>query len=82
MTYAVLPEERRGLAGGLILGVIGLGNAAGPLLGGAITDLLSWRWVLALNLPVAALAVTVVVRTIPASPGIPATGTSTGAAWH
>ena len=71
MTYEVLPEERRGLAGGLILGVIGLGNAAGPLLGGAITDLLSWRWVLALNLPVAALAVTVVLRTVPATPGDP-----------
>ena len=69
MTYAVLPEERRGLAGGLILGVIGLGDAAGPLLGGGITDLLSWRWVLLLNLPVSALAVTVVLRTIPATPG-------------
>jgi EmrB/QacA subfamily drug resistance transporter len=69
MTYAVLPEERRGLAGGLILGVIGLGDAAGPLLGGGLTDLESWRWVLLVNLPVSALAVTVVLRTIPATPG-------------
>jgi EmrB/QacA subfamily drug resistance transporter len=68
MTYAVLPEERRGLAGGLILGVIGLGDAAGPLLGGGVTDLLSWRWVLLVNLPVSALAVTVVLRAIPPTP--------------
>ena len=72
MTYAVLPEERRGLAGGLILGVIGLGDAAGPLLGGGVTDLLSWRWVLLVNLPVSALAVVVVLRTIPPTP--PAAG--------
>jgi len=65
MTYAVLPEQRRGLAGGLILGVIGLGDAAGPLLGGGLTDLASWRWVLLVNLPVSALAVTVVLRSIP-----------------
>jgi EmrB/QacA subfamily drug resistance transporter len=69
MTYGVLPPERRGLAGGLILGVIGLGNAAGPLIGGALTDLLEWRWVLAVNLPVAALAVAVVLRTVPESRG-------------
>jgi EmrB/QacA subfamily drug resistance transporter len=65
MTYAVLPAQRRGLAGGLILGVIGLGDAAGPLLGGGLTDLESWRWVLLLNLPVSALAVAVELRTIP-----------------
>jgi EmrB/QacA subfamily drug resistance transporter len=69
MTYSLLPSERRGLAGGLILGVIGLGNAAGPLVGGTLTDLLDWRWVLAVNLPVAALAVAVVLRTVPESRG-------------
>jgi hypothetical protein len=35
MTYAALPEERAGLAGGFILGAAGIGNAAGPLIGGA-----------------------------------------------
>jgi EmrB/QacA subfamily drug resistance transporter len=69
MTYNLLPPERRGLAGGLILGVIGLGNASGPLIGGALTDLLSWRWVLAVNVPVAALAVIVVLRTVAESRG-------------
>lgn len=56
MTYDVLPESRAGLAGGLIIGAAGLGNAAGPLIGGLLTDLGSWRWILYLNLPIAILA--------------------------
>ncbi len=56
MTYAALPQRRAGLAGGLILGVAGTGNALGPLIGGALTDAASWRWVLFLNLPVALTA--------------------------
>src|SRR5689334_11184504 len=36
MTYAVTPASRAGLAGGIILGSAGLGNAAGPLIGGAL----------------------------------------------
>jgi EmrB/QacA subfamily drug resistance transporter len=64
LTYAALPEARRGLAGGLVLGVVGLGNAAGPLIGGALTDGPGWRYVLALNVPVAVLAVAVVRATV------------------
>jgi EmrB/QacA subfamily drug resistance transporter len=66
MTYAALPEERAGLAGGFILGAAGIGNAAGPLLGGALTDLLSWRWIFFLNVPVSAFAVFVTMREIKA----------------
>ena len=69
MTYALLPPSRQGLAGGLILGVVGLGNAVGPLLGGVLTETLGWRAILALNVPVAALAVAVVLRAVPATPG-------------
>lgn len=64
MMYALLPEDRRGLAGALVLGVAGLGNAAGPLLGGIITDAIDWRYVLVLNLPIAAAAIAVVLRTV------------------
>lgn len=65
MTYGLLPSNKAGLAGGLILGAAGFGNAVGPLLGGALTDLLSWRWIFYLNLPIAALAVVVTWRIIP-----------------
>jgi EmrB/QacA subfamily drug resistance transporter len=64
MTFAALPARKAGLAGGLILGVAGLGNAFGPLLGGFLTDALSWRWVFVINLPVAALAAFVTWRQI------------------
>src|SRR5262249_4035282 len=45
----------------------GLGNAVGPLLGGFLTDELSWEWVFYLNLPVAAFAMFVTWRTVPES---------------
>jgi EmrB/QacA subfamily drug resistance transporter len=59
MTYAALPESRASLAGALILGTAGLGNALGPLLGGVLTDELSWRWIFFLNIPIAAFAMVV-----------------------
>jgi EmrB/QacA subfamily drug resistance transporter len=60
MTYALLPEEKAGLAGGIIMGAAGLGNAIGPLIGGVFTDLLTWRWIFFLNVPIAAFAVGVI----------------------
>jgi EmrB/QacA subfamily drug resistance transporter len=59
MTFAILPEEKAGLAGGIILGAAGLGNAIGPLIGGVLTDALSWRWIFFLNVPIAIFAVAV-----------------------
>jgi EmrB/QacA subfamily drug resistance transporter len=66
MTFAALPQEKAGLAGGLILGAAGFGNAIGPLFGGLLTDELSWRWIFFVNLPIAAFAVFITLRTIPA----------------
>ncbi|HET6999625.1 MAG TPA: DHA2 family efflux MFS transporter permease subunit [Solirubrobacterales bacterium] len=59
MTFAILPEEKAGLAGGIILGAAGLGNAVGPLIGGVLTDALSWRWIFFLNVPISVFAVAV-----------------------
>src|SRR5204862_5416332 len=59
MTSAALPESKAGRAGGIILGAAGLGNAMGPLLGGVLTDELSWRWIFYVNVPIAAFAVLV-----------------------
>jgi EmrB/QacA subfamily drug resistance transporter len=57
MTYEILPEAKAGLAGGADDDAAGLGNAIGPLLGGVLTDELSWRWIFFLNVPIALLAV-------------------------
>jgi EmrB/QacA subfamily drug resistance transporter len=56
MTFAALPESKAGFAGALILGCAGVGNALGPLIGGALSEA-SWRWIFVLNVPIAALAV-------------------------
>lgn len=64
LTYALLPEDKKGLAGGLILGVAGLGNTVGPLLGGWLTDAVSWRVVFFVNLPVTAFAMLVTHRVV------------------
>ena len=59
MTYEILPEEKAGLAGGIIIGAAGLGNAVGPLIGGVLTQELSWRWIFFLNVPISIFAVAV-----------------------
>lgn len=59
MTYELLPEEKAGLAGGIIIGAAGLGNAIGPLIGGVLTQELSWRWIFFLNVPISVFAVAV-----------------------
>jgi EmrB/QacA subfamily drug resistance transporter len=74
MTYSILPKNRAALAGALIIGSAGFGNAAGPLIGGFLTDALDWRWILALNLPIAAIASLVTWRCVPESRGESASG--------
>ncbi|HEX6228969.1 MAG TPA: MFS transporter [Solirubrobacterales bacterium] len=64
MTFSLLPAEKAGLAGGIILGAAGFGNAIGPLIGGVLTDLLSWRWIFFLNVPVSAFAVLITYRLV------------------
>jgi EmrB/QacA subfamily drug resistance transporter len=43
----------------------GAGGAAGVLLGGVLTDLLSWRWILFINLPIGLIAALLAARYIP-----------------
>jgi EmrB/QacA subfamily drug resistance transporter len=59
MTFAILPADKAGLAGGIVLGAAGLGNALGPLIGGVLTETLSWRWIFFLNVPIAVFAVAI-----------------------
>jgi EmrB/QacA subfamily drug resistance transporter len=46
------PENRRGLALGAWSGISGLGVAIGPLVGGAVTEGISWHWIFWLNVPI------------------------------
>jgi EmrB/QacA subfamily drug resistance transporter len=52
----VIEPRERGRYQGLFGAVFAACSVAGPLLGGIITDLLSWRWIFYVNLPVGAAA--------------------------
>ena len=51
----------------LFSGVWGVASIAGPLVGGYVTDYLSWPWVFYLNLPFGLLAASVIASAYPAS---------------
>jgi EmrB/QacA subfamily drug resistance transporter len=55
----VSPRER-GRYQGLFGSVFAFSSIIGPLLGGFITDTLSWRWIFYVNLPVGALALALI----------------------
>ncbi|QDG78573.1 MFS transporter [Labrenzia sp. PHM005] len=48
--------DERGRALGTLAGTATMFLAAGPMLGGALTEFLSWRWVFWLNIPIVAVA--------------------------
>lgn len=54
--------DDRGVAFGVFGGVTGIAVALGPVLGGAITSGLSWRWIFFVNLPVGIVALLVTLR--------------------
>jgi EmrB/QacA subfamily drug resistance transporter len=59
-TFAEGADRNRAL--GVWGAVAGAGGAAGVLLGGILTDALSWRWVLFVNVPIGIAAATVAPR--------------------
>jgi EmrB/QacA subfamily drug resistance transporter len=46
------PPGRRGFAIGIWSGISGLAVAAGPVIGGAIVDGISWHWIFWINVPI------------------------------
>jgi EmrB/QacA subfamily drug resistance transporter len=48
---AAVPAARRGMAYGIWGAVNGLAVASGPLIGGALTEHISWQWIFWLNVP-------------------------------
>ncbi|KMS77861.1 major facilitator transporter [Streptomyces leeuwenhoekii] len=48
---AAVPAERRGTAYGIWGAVNGLAVASGPLVGGGLTEHVSWQWIFWLNVP-------------------------------
>ncbi|MDR2877604.1 MAG: MFS transporter [Chromatiales bacterium] len=62
----LFPEARERLRWQVLFSMaFGLSNAAGPTLGGVITEFFGWRWVFFINLPVCVLGLWFVWRHLP-----------------
>ena len=69
MLRTCLNPEDEGAAIGLWAGLSGVTTAVGPLLGGWLVQVASWRAIFFLNLPLAAVAIWAALRYLPAGQG-------------
>ena len=60
----VFPAARAAQAIGLAYAIAGLGNAAGPLIGGLLTQTVGWRSLFWLNVPLTAVAFAIAAATV------------------
>ena len=63
------PAERRGTIVGIYGGLAGLAVAAGPLVGGLVTQGINWHWIFWINVPIGVAAVALSLRLLPESHG-------------
>ena len=64
---ATFPARERGTAIGIWAGVSAMALAIGPLLGGIITEHISWNWIFYVNVPIGVLAVIAAIVVVPES---------------
>ncbi|RAY14666.1 MFS transporter [Actinomadura craniellae] len=64
---ATIDRADRGRAVGMWAGLSGVAAALGPFIGGWLVDAASWRWVFYINVPLAAVALLVLLRHVPES---------------
>src|SRR5499426_3405234 len=66
---ASFPENERGSAIGAWSGMSAITGAAGPVIGGWLIEHASWRWAFFINLPLAAVTLTIAFWQVPESRG-------------
>jgi MFS family permease len=65
---SAFPAERRGRIIGVWGGIGGLAVAAGPVIGGAVTQGLSWHWIFWVNVPIGLAAAVLSMFLLPKAP--------------
>jgi EmrB/QacA subfamily drug resistance transporter len=66
---AAFPPTRRGAAIGILEGVTGLATIGGPVIGGAVTEGISWEWIFWVNVPIGLVTLPLVFARIDESFG-------------
>ena len=66
---AAYEPERRGTAIGILEGITGLATIAGPVIGGAVAQGLSWEWIFWVNVPIGLVVLPLVLLRVEESFG-------------
>jgi len=61
----LFPPGERGKYIGFVSAMFGISSIVGPILGGFVTDVLSWHWVFFLNLPLGIVALILFIKFFP-----------------
>jgi DHA2 family metal-tetracycline-proton antiporter-like MFS transporter len=68
MIVLYLPEETQGRVLGILATVVSIGIAAGPILGGFVTEYSSWHWIFFINVPIGIVAIISAFGLLPGDP--------------
>ncbi|EED19689.1 efflux pump antibiotic resistance protein, putative [Talaromyces stipitatus ATCC 10500] len=63
-----VPLQKRPMLTGLMGSLFGIASVVAPLIGGAFTEKVTWRWCFYINLPIGALTILVILFILKASP--------------
>ncbi|KAJ5506982.1 hypothetical protein N7453_005939 [Penicillium expansum] len=70
LMMSAVPLHKRPLYNGFFSAVLGISSVIGPLLGGAFTSNVSWRWCFYINLPIGGAAMLVIMLALKPTPAM------------